>query len=93
MTLGMTVWLAVSGVTGFVLPKTDAEAIAQAIRRLLKTSPAERQRMGRNARSVEKYGILEFAAAWDQVFTTRLDDMDLQRRAVSNTRATSELDG
>jgi glycosyltransferase involved in cell wall biosynthesis len=83
---------AVSGVTGFVLPKIDAESIAQAIGRLLTTSPAERQRMGKNARSaVERYGIPRFAAAWDQVLTTRLSN--LQGRGVANVRAIPESDG
>jgi glycosyltransferase involved in cell wall biosynthesis len=82
---------ALSGTTGFVLQEIDAGAIGDAIDRLRTTSPEERQRMGRNARSaVEKYGIRQFAAAWDQVLSTRL--ADLPERSVGNTGATPELD-
>jgi glycosyltransferase involved in cell wall biosynthesis len=63
------------GETGFVVPRSDSDALGAAMSRLASLTPAARARMGQAARAlaVERFDMDKVAAEWDRTYRELLE--------------------
>ncbi len=72
----------VNGETGWLAPAGDADALALAMAKLMRTPIEERRAMGERARRhvVEQFGIESVLDRWEQLYAELLDRKNARRR-------------